>query len=221
MKILIIEDDTNLATNLQQTLQKKRFAVDTAKNQELGLIAVDVNEYDCILLDIGLPDGNGFELLEYLRNQGEKTPVIILTARGQVSDRVKGLNLGADDYVAKPVDSHELIARIFAVIRRNNQSVLPVISIGDLTIKPAQHIALINDKELDLTAKEFTLLEYLAQHQGQVITRTMLMEHLWGSDFDSFSNVIDVYIHNLRKKLNYHSKDALIRTIRGKGYILG
>ncbi len=221
MKILIVEDDQTLASNLKQVLIKNAFAVDVAESKEAGLIALDVNEYDCVVLDINLPDGNGFDLLKYLRKIGNKTPVIIVTTRGQVDDRVMGLNLGADDYVPKPVDSHELIARLRSVIRRNTQSALPILTIGDLVVKPAQHVVTVRGHGLDLTAKEFAVLEYLAQHHGQVITRTMLMEHVWGSDFETFSNVIDVYVRNLRRKLEKYSPAKLIVTVRGKGYILG
>jgi len=221
MKILIIEDDQTLAKNLKQVLIKDGFAVDTSNTREDGLAQTEINEYDCVVLDINLPDGSGFDLLHDLRKAENKTPVIIVTARGQVEDRIKGLNLGADDYVPKPVDSNELIARIRAVIRRNSQSALPVLTIGDLVVKPAEQSASVDGNTLDLTAKEFSVLEYLAQHNGQIITRTMLMEHIWGSDFETFSNVIDVYIRNLRRKLEKHSKVGLIKTIRGKGYILG
>jgi DNA-binding response OmpR family regulator len=221
MKILIIEDDQILAKNLKEVLVKDGFAVDVAFSKDGGLVEIEVNEYDCVVLDINLPDGSGFDLLKELRQSENQTPVIIVTARGEIEDRVKGLNLGADDYVPKPIDSNELIARIRAVIRRNSQSALPVITIGDLVVKPADHLAKVGNNTLDLTAKEFAVLEYLAQHSGQAVTRTMLMEHIWGSDFDTFSNVIDVYIRNLRRKLEKHSKDKLITTIRGKGYILG
>jgi len=221
MKLLIIEDDLTLAKNLKQVLIKDGFAVDTSDTQEDGLAQTEINEYDCVVLDINLPDGSGFDLLKELRKAENKTPVIIVTARGQTEDKIKGLNLGADDYVPKPVDSNELTARIRAVIRRNSQSALPVLTIGDLAVKPAEHAASVGNHTLDLTAKEFAVLEYLAQHNGQIITRTMLMEHIWGSDFETFSNVIDVYIRNLRRKLEKHSKVSLIKTIRGKGYILG
>lgn len=220
MKILIVEDDLTLAKNLREVLTKEGFAVDTAESKETGLVETEANEYDCVVLDINLPDGSGFDLLSELRRKENQTPVIIVTARGDVEDRINGLNLGADDYVSKPVDSNELIARIRAVIRRNSQSSLPVITISDLVIKPAEHTATVNNQPLDLTAKEFAVLEYLAQHSGQAVTRTMLMEHIWGSDFDTFSNVIDVYIRNLRRKLEKYSKNKLIKTIRGKGYVL-
>ena len=221
MKILIVEDDQTLAKNLKEVLIKDGFAVDTANSKENGLIAIEVNEYDCVVLDINLPDGSGFDLLSQLRQQEDQTPIIIVTARGEVEDKIKGLNLGADDYIPKPIDTYELIARIRAVIRRNSQNALPVITIGDLTVKPAEHTVRIKNQLLDLTAKEFAVLEYLAQHSGQVVTRTMLMEHVWGSDFDTFSNVIDVYIRNLRRKIETHTSQKLIKTIRGKGYVLG
>jgi len=221
MKLLLVEDDKTLAQNLHDVLVKDGFAVDLAESKESGLVEIEVNEYDCIVLDINLPDGNGFDLLNEVRKNKNQTPIIIMTARGEVEDRVKGLNLGADDYVPKPVDSIELIARIRAIIRRNSQTSLPEIIIGDLLVKPSEHTAKVNNKALDLTAKEFAVLEYMTQHSGQVVTRTMLMEHIWGSDFDTLSNVIDVYIRNLRRKLEAHSKNKLIKTIRGKGYILG
>ncbi|MDZ7587382.1 MAG: response regulator transcription factor [Patescibacteria group bacterium] len=220
MKLLLIEDDFILAQNLTQTLTQAGFVVDSASTQEAGLIQLEVNDYDCLVLDISLPDGNGFDLLTSLRQMKNKTPVIIMTARGQVEDRVKGLDLGADDYLSKPIDSNELIARIRAIIRRHANSALPVISVGDLTLKPTSHLAKIKDQELNLTVKEFSVLEYLALYHGQVITRSMLMEHVWGSDFDSFSNVIDVYIKNLRQKIKKYTPVQLITTIRGKGYIL-
>lgn len=221
MKLLLIEDDQKLSQNLHDVLVKEGFAVDTAETKESGQIEIEVNEYDCIVLDINLPDGNGFDLLNEVRKTQNQTPIIIMTARGEIEDRVKGLNLGADDYVPKPVDSIELIARIRAIIRRNSQTSLPEITIGDLVVKPSEHIAKVKNKTLDLTAKEFAVLEYMTQHSGQVVTRTMLMEHIWGSDFDTLSNVIDVYIRNLRRKLEAHSEKQLIKTIRGKGYVLG
>jgi DNA-binding response OmpR family regulator len=220
MKILIIEDDKTLAKNLKNVLIKDGFAVNTANSKEDGVAQLEINEYDCIILDINLPDGNGFEILESLRSIENQTPIIIATARGEVQDRIKGLNLGADDYIPKPINSNELIARIRAVIRRNSQSSLPIIKVGNLIIQPAKHLATIHDEKIDFTAKEFSVLEYLAQHSNQVVTRTMLMEHIWGSDFDTFSNVIDVYIRNIRRKFEKHGEFNLIRTIRGKGYIL-
>jgi len=220
MKLLLIEDDKVLSKNIKKSLETERFAVDSAETLENAHVAIEVNDYDCIILDIGLPDGSGFNLLEKLRGDDNKTPVVIVTARGEVDDRVKGLNLGADDYVPKPVDSTELVARIRAVIRRNASASLPIIKIGDLVVKPINHEAKVGKTILDLTAKEFSVLEYLALHHGEAVTRSMLMEHIWGSEFDTFSNVIDVYIKNLRKKIGALTKSSLITTIRGKGYVL-
>lgn len=220
MKVLIIEDDAILADNLRKVLAKEGLVVDVANTYQDGLICIEVNEYDCIVLDINLPDGSGYELLEETRGMEINTPVIVVSARGQVENRIKGLDLGADDYVGKPVDSGELIARIRALIRRNSERALPVIMIGALEIRPREHVVKVSDENVLLTAKEFAVLEYLANHSGQVVTRTMLMEHVWGSDFDSFSNVIDVYIRNLRRKLGKFSTQVFIRTIRGKGYVL-
>lgn len=220
MKILIVEDDLELASNIEKFLKKESFAVDRANSISKAQESIDINEYDCILLDIGLPDRSGFELLYELRGLKNLTPVIIITARGQIEDKVKGLNLGADDYIAKPFDSNELLARIHAVIRRNTNENSPVLTIGALTVTPAEHKAKVNQKILNLTAREFSILEYLAQHSGQIITRDMLMEHVWGSDFETFSNVIDVYIRNLRRSIEEQTDQTLIKTIRGKGYIL-
>ncbi len=220
MKLLLVEDDLALAENVRKTLYKEGFAVNLAHSLEKAEIEIDVNEYDCLILDINLPDGSGLSFLERLRAKSFQTPIIIITARGEVEDRIKGLNLGADDYVPKPIDSNELVARVRAVIRRNSQHTLPIITLGELIIQPSEHKASINNHELDLTAKEFALLEYLAFHSNQVVTRTMLMEHIWGNDFDSFSNVIDVYIRNLRRKIGEHTDKGFITTIRGKGYII-
>lgn len=220
MKLLLIEDDAILSRHFQQILSASGYIVETAGGQEAAELQVEVNDYNCLILDLGLPDGSGFEFLRDLRDLGSKTPVVIVTARGQVEERIKGLNLGADDYLPKPVNPEELVARIRAVIRRHAAGAPPIIKVGALTVKPNSQEASIKDQRLNLTAKEFAVLEYLALHHGEVVTRSMLMEHVWGSDFDTFSNVIDVYIKNLRRKISTHSPITLIHTIRGKGYIL-
>lgn len=220
MKILIIEDDRSLLENTQTQFIKAGFGVDTASTAEDGLSLLDVNEYDSIVLDINLPDGNGFEICEKVRKQENTTPIIIMTARDAVSDKIKGLDLGADDYVLKPVDSQELIARVKALIRRNSKKPLPVLTIGDLEINTQTRRVTRADKEIDLPSKEFAVLELLARHSDEVVTRSMLMEHVWGSDFETFSNVVDVYIRNIRKKIDAGSQKKLIHTIRGGGYSL-
>lgn len=220
MKILIVEDDKTLAENFKNILLKNNLIADLASSLEKGLTQTYVNEYDCLIVDINLPDGSGFDLISEIRKKEDKTPVIIVTARSQINDRVKGLNIGADDYISKPVDSNELIARIRAVIRRNSLTALPVIKMGKLTVHPSQQISYVDDKKLNLTSKEFAVLEYLAQNNNQVITRSMLMEHVWGSEFETFSNVVDVYIRNIRRKMEKEGLYNAIKTIRGKGYIL-
>lgn len=220
MKILIIEDDRSLLENTQTQFIKLGFGVDAATTAEEGLSFLDVNEYDSIVLDINLPDGNGFEICEKIRKQENTTPIIIMTARDAVSDKIKGLDLGADDYVLKPVDSQELIARVKALIRRNSKKPLPVLNIGDLEIDTQTRRVVRAGAEIDLPSKEFAVLELLARHSDEVVTRSMLMEHIWGSDFETFSNVVDVYIRNLRKKIDAGSQKKLIHTIRGGGYSL-
>jgi two-component system copper resistance phosphate regulon response regulator CusR len=220
MKILIIEDDQSLLENTQTQFAKAGFGVDKAATAEEGLSLLEVNEYDSIVLDINLPDGNGFEICEKVRKQENTTPIIIMTARDAVSDKIKGLDLGADDYVLKPVDSQELIARVKALIRRNSKKPLPVLTIGDLEIDTQTRRVIRAGQEIDLPSKEFAVLELLARHSDEVVTRSMLMEHIWGSDFETFSNVVDVYIRNLRRKVDTEGKKKLIHTIRGGGYSL-
>ncbi len=220
MKILIIEDDRSLLENTQTQFTKSGFGVDIAGTAEEGLSLLEVNEYDSIVLDINLPDGSGFEICEKVRKQENTTPIIIMTARDAVSDKIKGLDLGADDYVLKPVDSQELIARVKALIRRNSKKPLPVLTIGDLEIDTQTRRVVRAGQEIDLPSKEFAVLELLARHSDEVVTRSMLMEHIWGSDFETFSNVVDVYIRNLRRKVDTEGKKKLIHTIRGGGYSL-
>jgi DNA-binding response OmpR family regulator len=220
MKILIIEDDHSLLENTKTQFEKAGFGVDCASTSEEGLSLLEINEYDSIVLDINLPDGNGFEVCEKVRKHENTTPIIIMTARDAVSDRIKGLNLGADDYVLKPVDSQELIARVKAQIRRNSKKPLPVLRIGDLEIDTQARRVVRAGVTIELPSKEFAVLELLARHSDEVVTRSMLMEHIWGSDFETFSNVVDVYIRNLRRKIDVMGRKKLIHTIRGGGYSL-
>lgn len=219
MKVLLIEDDAQLAENTALTLKRSGFAVDTAGNAEDGLFQSREFDYDCIVLDINLPDGNGFEICRTLRLEHNTTPIIILTARDSVTDKVRGLDLGADEYVLKPIDGQELAARVRALVRRNSKEPLPLLTIGDLVVDPRSQRVTRGGKAVELPSKEFAVLEYLARHSDEVVTRTMLMEHVWGSDFETMSNVIDVYIRNLRRKIDKDRK-PLIHTIRGGGYCL-
>lgn len=220
MKILLIEDDPRLLENTKAQFVKAGFGVDVSATAEDAYRQVSVNEYDCIVLDINLPDGNGFEICEEIRSEGNVTPIIIMTARDAVSDRIKGLDLGADDYVLKPVDSQELIARVKALIRRSSKNPLPVITIDNLQIDTQAQRVTRAGQEIGFPTKEFAVLELLARHQDEVVTRTMIMEHVWGSDFESFSNVVDVYIRNLRRKIDTAGQKKLLHTIRGGGYSL-
>lgn len=220
MKILIIEDDEDLLESTKGFLVKVGYGVDSSESVEECLYLLGVNEYDCIVLDINLPDGSGFDVCEKLRKAQNSTPIIIMTARDAIQDKIKGLDLGADDYVLKPVDSMELVARIKAVIRRNSKNPLPQVTISDLVIDTQSRRVTRTGKEIVIPTKEFAVLEFLARHSDEVVTRNMLMEHIWGSDFETFSNVVDVYIRNLRRKIDVDGKKKLIHTIRGGGYTL-
>jgi DNA-binding response OmpR family regulator len=220
MKILIIEDDKELLKRTKGQLEGAGFAVDVATHIAEALDFLGVNEYDSIVLDINLPDGSGFEICENLRNNQITTPIIIMTARDAVSDKIKGLNLGADDYVLKPVDSQELIARVKALIRRDSKKPLSILAIGDLEIDTQARRVTRSGVEIILPSKEYAVLELLARHSDEIVTRSMLMEHVWGSDFETFSNVVDVYIRNLRRRIDVDNQKKLIHTIRGGGYSL-
>lgn len=220
MKILIIEDDRDLLLNTKSQLEKAGFGVDVATTKEEAEYQLDVNHYDTLVLDINLPDGNGFEICKNIRSKQDPTPIIVMTARDALSDKLKGLDFGADDYVLKPVDSRELIARVKALIRRSSKVPLPILKVGDLEIDSQTQRVKRLDQNIALPAKEFSVLEFLARHSDEVVTRTMLMEHVWGSDFETFSNVVDVYIRNLRRKIDGENQKKLLHTIRGGGYSL-
>ncbi len=220
MKVLIIEDDKILADNLKQKLEKSLFTVDEAYVAEDGIYQAQEFTYDCIILDINLPDRSGFDVCKSLREDKISTPILMMTARDDISDKIKGLDLGADDYITKPVDSGELIARIRALIRRSKNNSSPLLKVGNLTLSPQTRRVKRGGKLLELSSKEFSVLEYLAHHSDEVVTRTTLMEHVWGSDFETLSNVIDVYIKNLRNKIDTKGEKKLIHTIRGSGYSL-
>jgi DNA-binding response OmpR family regulator len=221
MKLLLIEDDIHLSALVKTQLSQAGYALDAVTNGEEGIYQASELEYDCIVLDINLPDMTGFDVCKQLRSSQITTPILMLTARNALEDRVEGLNLGADDYVSKPVDSLELIARVKALIRRNQKNPLPVINVADLVIDQSAHAVKRDGQTIELNSKEFAVLEYLALHYDEVVTRTMIMEHVWGSDFETLSNVVDVYIRYLRKKIDLPGMAPLIHTVRGYGYSLG
>jgi two-component system OmpR family response regulator len=215
MRLLVIEDDPVLLRSLAATFREENYAVDTAADGADGLLKALQNAYDAVVLDVMLPKLDGWGVLARLRPE-KRTPVLMLTARDAVPDRIKGLNAGADDYLTKPFDTDELLARLRALIRRSAGQPISVITIGDLTIDTAARRVALAGEAVELTAREYALLEYLALHRGQVVTRTTLYEHLFDEDDDTFSNLLDVHVSNLRKKLG---RD-LIATRRGHGYII-
>ena len=213
MKILVVEDEVRLLRNLAKALREEGYAVDTATEGEEGLYKAENSDYDAIVLDIMLPRLDGWQVLERLR-QTKKTPVLFLTARDTLPDRVRGLDGGADDYLVKPFDLSELFARLRAVIRRSANRPTPEIKIGPVAIDTLARTVAVNGQPVTLTAKEYMILEYLAQHQGKVISRTELYEHVFDERADNLSNLLDVHIFNIRKKMACE----FIATRRGHGY---
>ena len=215
MRILIVEDEPDLLNRLAQALREEGYAVDTADNGEDGLFNAEMNEYDAVVLDVMLPRLDGWSVLGKLRKQ-KQTPVLMLTARDQSRDRVKGLDGGADDYVVKPFDLMELLARLRALIRRSAGKTCNRIDLGDITIDTAARVISQNGNPVSLTAREYSLIEYLALHVGEVVTRTALYEHLFDENDSSLSNLLDVHVSNIRKKLGHE----FISTRRGHGYCI-
>ena len=220
MRILIVEDEEKLAETLKRGLEKEGYAVDYLMDGEAGQRRIETNykDYDLIILDLMLPKRNGFEVCKNVRQADIVTPILILTARDAVEDKVYALDEGADDYLVKPFSFQELLARIRALLRRPEQ-VLPVeLNIKDLNLNSSTRRVTRLDREIPLTLKEFGLLEYLMRHPNQVLTREQILDHLWDFAFDSFSNVVDVHIKNLRKKVDGEYNEKLLETIRGVGY---
>ena len=221
MNILIIEDEHYLAESLEKLLIKEHYAVSVAGDGPSGLEKIWGESYDLIVLDIMLPGMNGLEVLEEIRAAGIATPVLMLTAKGDIDDRVAGLNLGADDYLAKPFSVAELLARIRALLRRG-RTASPVLEIGPIRLDTVSREVLRDGIPLSLTAKEFSILEFLLLNRGRAVSRFALAEHVWGDAFDPFSmsNFINVHISNLRKKLHLGESEQLIKAIRGVGYLI-
>ncbi len=219
MRILVIEDEKKVASFIKRGLEQESYAVDTVFDGVEGQHFAEVNEYDAIILDIMLPNKSGLEVLSELKAHGVKTPVILLTARDSVEDRVKGLNVGADDYLTKPFAFEELLARLRVLMRRGGYG-LPVLKFADLSLDPASRKAKRGEREMELTVKEYALLEYLLRNPNRVLTRTLIAEHVWDQSFDSETNVVDVYINHLRSKIDKDSPKKLIHTVRGVGYVL-
>jgi two-component system, OmpR family, response regulator len=220
MRVLVVEDDPRMAELLRRGLQEEGYAVDLASNGEEGVWLGTENEYDAVVLDVMLPDGDGFEVCRRLRQAGRWAPVVMLTARDAVQDRVVGLDAGADDYLTKPFSFQELFARVRALVRRGVGERPAVLEVGDLALDPATRRVHRGNEELSLTAKEAALLEYLLRHPGEVLTRAQIIEHVWDFAYDGGSNVVDVYVRYLREKVDRPFGRRSIETVRGAGYRL-
>lgn len=219
MKILVVEDERDLNNIITKFLKKNNFVVDCAFDGEEALDYLDYSTYDLILLDIMMPKLDGYNVIEILRKRNNDTPVLVLTAKDEVEDKVKGLNVGADDYVVKPFNFDEVLARVRAMIRRRFGNVSNELRIDDLVIDTTKKLVTRNGKDIDLTAKEYEILEYLVQNKGTILTRDKIRENIWDFDYDGESNIIDVLIKNIRKKIEYPNSKQIIFTKRGLGYV--
>lgn len=220
MRILLAEDDARIANFVTKGLRENAYAVDVAADGEDALYQAAVNLYDIIILDVMMPLKNGFEVCCELRASGNKTPILMLTARDAIDDKISGLDTGADDYLTKPFEFGELLARLRALLRRSGEIRPPKIVIADLEMDTVGQRVRRGGREISLTTKEYALLEYLARERGKVIGRAEIAEHVWDENFDAFSNLIDVYIKRLRSKMDEGFSVQLIHTRRGAGYIL-
>jgi len=221
MRILVVEDDDKIASFVVNGLKQSGFAVDHSEDGEAALALARAINFDAAVVDLMLPRMDGLTLLQTLRREGLRLPVIILSAKGSVDDRVKGLQAGGDDYLTKPFAFSELLARIQALIRRSTQSAEPTrLTAGDLELDLLSREARREGQKIDLQAREFSLLEYLMRNMGRVVTKTMILEHVWDYSFDPQTNVVDVLVHRLRSKVDKEFSSKLIHTIRGVGYVL-
>jgi DNA-binding response OmpR family regulator len=220
VRLLVIEDDRALAAALRDGLTAQGFAVDVGTRVADARQALSLASYDGMVLDLGLPDEDGLPFLREMRKKNDVMPVLVLTARGDVSDRVAGLNAGADDYVQKPFAFPELIARVRALLRRGGQVVPPVLRVGDLELDAGRFRATRGDVPVPLTPKEFAILEYFMRHAGQLVTRTMLLDQCWDASYEGVSNLVDVHVGRVRRKLDAAGGPPLLHTIRGAGFVL-
>ena len=220
MRILLVEDEPDTARMLAKGLREQTYAVDVAADGEVALYQMAINAYDLLLLDVMLPCKDGFAVCRELRASGSTVPVLMLTARDAVQDRIAGLDTGADDYLTKPFDFHELLARIRALLRRGPALIPETLAIADLCINIQSHQVHRGGRRIALTAKEYALLEYLARRAGAVVNRAEIAEHVWDETFDPFSNLIEVYVQRLRQKIDTGSPLRLLHTRRGEGYVL-
>jgi len=220
LRILLVEDEPDAARMLAKGLREQTYAVDVAADGEAGEYQASVNDYDLIILDCMLPRKDGFAVCREIRAARSAVPILMLTARDAVEDRINGLDTGADDYLTKPFDFHELLARVRALLRRGQALRSEIIRIADLVIDTRARIVTRNNRQIVMTAKEYALIEYLARRVGEVVGRADIAEHVWDESFDPFSNLIEVYVQRLRRKIDEAHALKLIRTRRGEGYVL-
>jgi heavy metal response regulator len=220
VRILLVEDETKVASFIQKGLEEEQYQVDVAHDGEEGLRRALASEHDLIILDILLPKRDGMSILREVRERRIDTPVLILTAKDSVEDRVAGLNSGCDDYLPKPFAFAELLARSRALLRRKSADRGVTLVVEDLVLDPVSHRVTRAGKSVELTSREYALLQYFMQHPNQILTRTMIVEQVWGYDFDNFSNVVDVYVNYLRNKIDRNFEPKLLHTVRGIGYVL-
>jgi DNA-binding response OmpR family regulator len=220
MRVLLVEDEARVARFVARGLREQAYAVDIAEDGEAALFQTSVNAYDVIILDLMLPKIDGLEVCREMRAAGVTTPVLMLTARDTVGDRITGLDTGADDYLTKPFAFAELLARLRAILRRGGEVRPPLITVADLTIDTHAQRAARDGVAVSLTTKEYALLEFLARHAGKVVSRAEISEHVWDESYDPFTNLIDVYVGRLRRKIDTPSAVPLIHTRRGVGYVL-
>jgi len=221
MRILLVEDEIKMARAVRRGLEQEGYGVDVVADGDEALFRATEQDYDAIVLDVMLPGRDGFEVCRTLREGGRWAPVLMLTARDAVEDRIRGLDVGADDYLVKPFAFGELLARLRALIRRGPQERPTVLEVDDVTLDPAAHRVTRSERDVDLSSREFALLEYLMRHPGEVVTRGRILEHVWDYNYDGLSNVVDVYVGYLRKKLERPFGRPFIRTVRGVGYAVG
>jgi DNA-binding response OmpR family regulator len=220
MRILVVEDDRKVAGFIEMGLREEGYAVDLARDGDEAIVLAHVNDYDAILLDLMLPKKNGLQVASELRREGRTTPILMLTARDATEDVVRGLDAGADDYLTKPFKFDELLARLRALVRRGGATRVERLTAGPLELDRLKHQAYVGGRSLDLTPREFQLLEHFMMHKEDVVRRTELLEKVWDMHFDPESNVVDVHVGNLRRKLREAGYDGLIKTVRGVGFRL-
>ena len=220
MRLLVVEDEKKVASFIKKGLEEEGYAVDLASDGETGLMMGLDGVHDLIVLDVNLPRMDGLSVLQELRKKKVTTPVLLLTVKATIEDKVLGLDSGADDYLTKPFAFQELLARVRALLRRRAEADSPLLQVADLALDPATRFVSRGDEKIELTAKEFALLAYFMRNPGRVLTRTMIAEHVWDYDFDPMTNVIDVYVNYLRKKIDAGREAKLIHTVRGVGYVM-